>query len=78
MNFPKIKESEYAILIADSNTGIILDVDFNIYIDNNQAIYRIFSSIDEVKEFIEEILKEKENIEIIVYDNNRNVVMFQK
>ncbi len=78
MNFPKIKESEYAILIADSNTGIILDVDFNIYIDNNQAIYRIFSSIDEVKEFIEEILKEKENIEIIVYDNNKNVVMFQK
>ena len=56
MNFPKIKESEYAILIADSNTGIILDVDFNIYIDNNQAIYRIFSSIDEVKEFIEELL----------------------
>ncbi|QHN65426.1 hypothetical protein [Bergeyella cardium] len=78
MNFPKIKESEYAILIADSNTGIILDVDFNIYIDDNQAIYRIFSSIDEVKEFIEEILKEKENIEIIVYDNNKNVVMFQK
>jgi len=78
MNFPKIKESEYAILIADSNTGIILDVDFNIYIDNNQAIYRIFSSIDEVKEFIEEILKKKENIEIIVYDNNKNVVMFQK
>ena len=78
MNFPKIKESEYAILIADSNTGIILDVDFNIYIDNNQAIYRIFSSRDEVKEFIEEILKKKENIEIIVYDNNKNVVMFQK
>ncbi len=26
MEFPKIKKSEYAVLMADSNTGVVLDI----------------------------------------------------
>lgn len=78
MEFPKIKKSEYAVLMADSN-GVILDIYFDIYYkSSNQIVYKVFSSLEEVREFIKETLKQKENIEFIVYDNNENVVRFEQ
>ena len=79
MEFPKIKKSEYAVLMADSNTGVVLDICFDIYYkSSNQIAYKVFSSLDEVEEFIKETLRQKENIEFIVYDNNENVVRFEQ
>ncbi len=79
MEFPKIKKSEYAVLMADSNTGIVLDIYFDIYYkSSNQIAYKVFSSLDEVEEFIKKTLRQKENIEFIVYDNNENVVRFEQ
>ena len=77
MEFPKIKKSEYAVLMADSN-GVILDIYFDIYYkSSNQIVYKVFSSLEEVREFIKETLKQKENIEFMVYDINENIVEFQ-
>ena len=79
MEFPKIKKSEYAVLMADSNTGVVLDIYFDIYYkSSNQIAYKVFSSLDEVEEFIKKTLRQKENIEFIVYDNNENVVRFDQ
>ena len=79
MEFPKIKKSEYAVLMADSNTGVVLDIYFDIYCkSSNQIAYKVLSSLDEVEEFIKETLRQKENIEFIVYDNNENVVRFEQ
>ena len=79
MEFPKIKKSEYAVLMIDSNTGVVLDIYFDIYYkSSNQIAYKVFSSLDEVEEFIKEILRQKENIEFIVYDNNENVVRLEQ
>ena len=45
MEFPKIKKSEYAVLMADSN-GVILDIYFDIYYkSSNQIVYKVFSSL---------------------------------
>ena len=79
MEFPKIKKSEYAVLMADSNTGVVLDIYFDIYYkSSNQIAYKVFSSLDEVEQFIKETLRQKENIEFIVYDNNENVVRLEQ
>lgn len=79
MEFPKIKKSEYAVLMADSNTGVVLDIYFDIYYkSSNQIAYKVFSSLDEVEEFIKETLRQKENIVFIVYDNNENVVRLEQ
>ena len=79
MEFPKIKKSEYAVLMADSNTGVVLDIYFDIYYkSSNQIVYKVFSSLEEVKEFIKETLKQRENIEFMVYDNNENIVELQE
>ena len=65
--------------MADSNIGVVLDIYFDIYYkSSNQIVYKVFSSLDEVKEFIKETLRQKENIEFIVYDNNENVVRFEQ
>ena len=65
--------------MADSNTGVVLDIYFDIYYkSSNQIVYKVFSSLDEVEEFIKETLRQKENIEFIVYDNNENVVRFEQ
>ena len=78
MEFPKIKKSEYAVLMADSN-GVILDIYFDIYYkSSNQIVYKVFSSLEEVREFIKETLKQRENIEFMVYDNNENIVELQE
>ena len=78
-NLFKVKDSEYAVLMADSNTGVVLDIYFDIYYkSSNQIAYKVFSSLDEVKEFIKETLRQKENIEFIVYDNNENVVRLEQ
>ena len=72
-----MEKSEYAVLMADSN-GVILDIYFDIYYkSSNQIVYKVFSSLEEVREFIKETLKQKENIEFMVYDNNENIVEFQ-
>lgn len=79
MEFPKIKKSEYVVLMADSNTGVVLDIYFDIYYkSSNQIVYKVFSSLEEVKEFIKETLKQRENIEFMVYDNNENIVELQE
>lgn len=65
--------------MADSNTGVVLDIYFDIYYkSSNQIAYKVFSSLDEVEEFIKETLRQKENIEFIVYDNNENVVRLEQ
>jgi len=79
MEFPKIKKSEYAVLMADSNTGVVLDIYFDIYYKgSNQIVYKVFPSLEEVKEFIKETLKQGENVEFMVYDNNENIVELQE
>ena len=78
-NLFKVKDSEYAVLMADSNTGVVLDIYFDIYYkSSNQIVYKVFSSLEEVKKFIKETLKQRENIEFMVYDNNENIVELQE
>jgi hypothetical protein len=65
--------------MADSNTGVVLDIYFDIYYkSSNQIVYKVFSSLEEVRKFIKETLKQRENIEFIVYDNNENVVRLEQ
>ena len=79
MEFPNIKKSEYSVLMADSNTGVVLDIYFDIYYKgSNQIVYKVFPSLEEVKEFIKETLKQGENVEFMVYDNNENIVELQE
>ncbi|MCJ7936057.1 MAG: hypothetical protein MUW56_21115 [Chryseobacterium sp.] len=80
MNFPTLKENEFTVLMANGETGIVLDINFNIYQNNNenQHVYSIFENIQEAREFINRISGEYDKIEFIIYNSKQEVVEFIK
>ncbi|CAD7805318.1 hypothetical protein CHRY9390_01349 [Chryseobacterium aquaeductus] len=80
MNFPTLKENEFTVLMANGETGIVLDINFNVYQNNNenQHVYSIFDNIQEAREFINGISGEYDKIEFIIYNSKQEVVEFIK
>ena len=80
MKFPTLKENEFTVLMANCETGIVLDVNFNIHQNNmeNQEVYSIFENIQQAKEFINRTSEEHDKIEFIIYDSKQEVIEFIK
>ncbi|OCA73753.1 hypothetical protein [Chryseobacterium arthrosphaerae] len=78
MNFPILKEYEFAIVMANRETGIILDLNFNIYQNDakNQEIYYICESIQKAREFVNTVSLTHKTVEFIIYNSKQEVVEF--
>lgn len=72
---PNISKNEYALLIVENSTGIILNKELK-YELNNQN-YIIFNSLDIAKEFTIQSLKIRNDIEISIF-NYKSELIFQK
>ncbi len=73
LDFPKINETQYALLICQSTTGHILDENLNRYknmIDKN--VFFIFNSLEETQQFIE--IRKMPNTDFEIFDNNKKSV----
>jgi hypothetical protein len=46
--FPTISNNQFALLIADRNTGHVLDFEGNLKLNDAQNIYRVFDSLEEL------------------------------
>lgn len=57
-----------AILRADVNTGHVLDDQLKLASSNEQNVYTIFHSVDLALIYSKEILTDKREIEIVIYD----------
>ncbi|MFY7814754.1 MAG: hypothetical protein ACOVRK_06110 [Chryseobacterium taeanense] len=80
MKFPILKEYEFAVLMANGETGIILDLNFNVYQNNieTQNVYSIFENIQKAKDFVESISTVHQKVEFIIYNSKQEVVEFIK
>ncbi|MFB9080246.1 hypothetical protein ACFFLS_11850 [Flavobacterium procerum] len=80
MVYPILKEDEVAVLMANCETGIVLDAKFNIYQNNMeiQDVYSIFKNFQQAKEFISKISEEHDKIEFIIYNSKQEVIEFVK
>lgn len=78
MKFPALKENEFTVLMADCETGIVLDVNFNRYQNNhtNQNVYSVFADIEQAKEFINRVSEKHDKIEFTLYNSNQEVYEF--
>lgn len=72
--FPELKSTEVALVRADNNTGIVLDIDYKAHANVNQIKYSIFDSIESAITYINENKKTYKNIEFVIYNNFNNVV----
>ena len=73
MKFPILKEYEFAVLMANGETGIILDLNFNVYQNNieTQNVYSIFENIQKAKDFVESISTVHQKVEFIIYNSKQ-------
>lgn len=80
MTFLSLKDYEFVVLMANAETGIILDKNLNTHlsISENQDVYSIFENIQKAKEFINEVSESNDKIEFIIYNSKQEVVEFIK
>jgi len=79
MTFPTLKENQFAVVMADGYTGIVLNVDNTIYENNTAAnIYFVFEDIESAKEFIKNYGSLHEKNEFIIYNHKQEMVGFTK
>lgn len=68
-SFPKISGRQVAVLIAEVDTGYILDTELKLAIDDSQEVYRVFDSIQNATQVITGILKNRQDLEFLIYDS---------
>ncbi|SHF78554.1 hypothetical protein [Chryseobacterium sp. OV279] len=77
MKFPNLKEHQFSVLMSNSETGIVLNVDLEIHRgDEEKSAYSVFESMEQTKEFINKISLVNDKIEFIIYNPKQQVVEF--
>lgn len=77
--FPKISEDQVVVVMVDGSTGIVLNVDREIYKnDVNKEEYLIFDSIEDAHKFIKKISDLDDRIEFWIYDYKQEVLICVK
>ena len=75
MKFPDLNKNEFAVVMADNNTGIILDTNQKLYRNNSgNSACSIFENINDARDFIEKIAMTNDKIEFMIYDYNQQLV----
>lgn len=79
MNFPDLKEEQFAVLRVDYMTGHILASDFfSSPKEIPERFYAIFDSIDEAIKYIDENRIKYKNVEFLVFDNESKQKLFKE
>lgn len=77
MKFPNLKAHQLSVLMSNSETGIVLDINLNVHRqDKEKTAYSIFENMEQVKEFIHKISLINNKIEFVIYNSKQQVVEF--
>ena len=77
MKCPNLKEHQFSVLMSNSETGIILNIDLDIHRqDEKKTAYSVFESIEQAKEFINKISLINNKVEFIIYNSKQQVIEF--
>ena len=74
--FPKLQEEQVALLRADTNTGKILDKDFQYAINFNQNIYTIYASPIEGINAAKLIIEVRPDVECYIHNKDEELISF--
>ena len=65
-----------ALLIADKNTGHILDSKYQQVVNDDQQAYTVFDSIEDAKEHADTVTKINDSIEVAIYSHSHEVIYY--
>lgn len=68
MEIPKFEKECYSLIILESRTGKVLNIDGSYYNSEGTDYYIIKKNMDEIELYVEENLNE--DIDISIFDNN--------
>lgn len=54
MNLPKAKIGSFILVRTETSTGIVMNFDNSYYLNQGENYYKIFDSVSDLKNFIEE------------------------
>lgn len=74
--FPKLQINQVALMRADKNTGIVIDENFDFALRKDQKVYSVYNSYEEALTYANRISSERINVEIVIYDHNKEVIKF--
>jgi hypothetical protein len=70
MDKPILETGFYSVLVEEYNTGIILNKNFEYYINNDESAFWTFENLKKATEFIMSKLNENKNLEFSLYDDS--------
>jgi len=78
MKRPEIKETQFAVLMADGATGIVLTATGQTYLGDDQDVYIIFDDLQSAKQFITNKQNENETIDCSIFDCRLELVVYEQ
>src|SRR5690606_5081672 len=70
---PKIEKEQVVLMIADFNTGHILNLDGSLYMQQGESYYLIFNDLETAKIYALKLLNENKNYEVLLYNSDHNL-----
>lgn len=75
--FPILKDGQFALVIADGETGHVLNHKGEIYKnDSHDDVYWSFDNLDLAKDFIKKQSILNDKIEFLIYDKNKTILEY--
>jgi len=74
--FPEINVNQCVIMYSEVKTGTVIDINKNIYISGKHKIYYIYNSFNQALDYANDFCRKNIDVEITIFDNNRNVLKF--
>ncbi len=75
-SFPELKKNQVALIRADKKNGHVLDEQLVLAVDKYQKVYTVFESLNEAKNFAEIFLTTNQDIELVIYSSNEEVLFY--
>jgi len=74
MNKPKLQSTQYALLVVDIYTGIVLNTDLQYFLSDGKDVYLVFDDLQSVRDFISQLSQKSNVYEYHIYDSDYTLI----
>lgn len=76
MEFPIIKNEQVVLMMAEKNTGTVLNINLATYREDidNGPVYMVFDNLEKAHDYINTLKVSNQNLEFVLYNHQRSVI----
>lgn len=76
MNRPEMKSTQFALLVVESATGIVLNTEFQWFLSDGKDVYFVFDDLQLLKDFISQTNQKRKGYDYNIYDSDYTLIEF--